>query len=145
MPTTAHGVFPGGGAELVHYFMEEGTRHMKHTLLGMPLKSMRSTEVIKQGLWARLQHTAQFLDVWPQVRARAQCSRCLLAFSLTMRTWRHPICCRVNRCQRRPWHSARCLSMHRTPRTSWQSWLTSCGTWRATVAWTFLGTLGAAW
>ncbi|KAI8816795.1 COQ9-domain-containing protein [Fimicolochytrium jonesii] len=68
-PSVLHGLFPGGGADLIDYFLRKSKNEMRAELEGMDLSSMRIPVKIRTACVKRLQLTAPFISKWPDALA----------------------------------------------------------------------------
>lgn len=69
LPAVAHGMFPNGGAHIVEYLMEEGTKAMSEHLRELDMTNMSVNERIKAGMKARLAYMAPYIQSLPAAMA----------------------------------------------------------------------------
>jgi len=66
LPGVAHGLFPGGGFDLVIYFEHKCNQQMSLKLQVLDLKSMTVREKVRKAIHIRLSLLAPYISSWPQ-------------------------------------------------------------------------------
>ncbi|KAJ3136852.1 Ubiquinone biosynthesis protein coq9, mitochondrial [Geranomyces variabilis] len=64
-PTVLHGLFPGGGADLIDYFLQKSKTEMRAEMEQLDLSSMKITQKIRTACIMRLKLTAPYIARWP--------------------------------------------------------------------------------
>ncbi|KAJ3181980.1 Ubiquinone biosynthesis protein coq9, mitochondrial [Geranomyces variabilis] len=64
-PTVLHGLFPGGGADLIDYFLQKSKNEMRAEMEQLDLASMKITQKIRTACIMRLKLTAPYIARWP--------------------------------------------------------------------------------
>eukprot|EP01113_Clastostelium_recurvatum_P011049 TRINITY_DN15569_c1_g2_i2.p1 TRINITY_DN15569_c1_g2~~TRINITY_DN15569_c1_g2_i2.p1 ORF type:complete len:262 (-),score=33.75 TRINITY_DN15569_c1_g2_i2:32-817(-) len=96
LPPTAHGMFPNGGYDLVHYFVDQSNKNLAKQLSERrdQLVSMRLRDRVAEGVKLRLSMIGPYISRWPQAvsllahPANATSSLKLLAL-LADEIWHH--------------------------------------------------------
>ncbi|KAI8907465.1 COQ9-domain-containing protein [Powellomyces hirtus] len=64
-PSVLHGLFPGGGVDLIDYFLKKSKLKMRREMEHLDLDSMRITAKIRTACIMRLKLTAPYISTWP--------------------------------------------------------------------------------
>jgi len=68
-PGISHGLFPNGGFDLLHYFIQNGNKHMVTKLEDIDLHGIALKERIKTAVQIRLSYNVPYLSRWPEAMA----------------------------------------------------------------------------